>query len=120
MDKETREFLDGKFNAIDEKLAGMDRNFLGMDEKYKETKHYFRIISEGLQSEIKLVAEGVANVNEKLDREVTFLRQEMKSEFGEVKAMIKFSHAELNHRVRTVEESVFSLQSRMERLEVRQ
>jgi hypothetical protein len=38
----------------------------------------------------------VVNLNEKLDRKITALRDEMRSEFKEVKSMIRFSYAELD------------------------
>ena len=75
MDKETRDFLDRKFNAVDEKFAGID-------QKFDETKRYFGVVAEGLRSEIQQVAEGVVNLDEKLDRELTALRQEMRTEFS--------------------------------------
>jgi len=62
------------------------------------------------------VAEGIANVDEKLER----FRQEVKEEFKEAKSMIKLSYAELDRRVQTLEESVLSLQTRMNRLEAEQ
>lgn len=37
--------------------------------------------------------------------------------FAETQAMFKFSHAELDRRVRTLEDTVSDLQSRVERLE---
>ncbi len=43
-----------------------------------------------MEHKIQLVAEGVANLDEKLYREITVLREEMKAEFSEVKAMISF------------------------------
>lgn len=62
------------------------------------------------------MAEGIANVDEKLER----FRQEVKEEFKEAKSMIKLSYAELDRRVQTLEESVLSLQTRMNRLEAEQ
>ena len=44
------------------------------------------------RNEIRPVAEGVANVKEKLER----FRQEVQEEFKELKSMIKFSYAELD------------------------
>ena len=79
----------------------------------EEIKRHFGVVAEGLSSEIRQVAEGVANVDEKLDR----FRQEVAEEFKEVKSMIKFSYAELDHRLITVEGEITSLKSRMERLE---
>lgn len=68
----------------------------------EEIKRYFGVVAEGLGNDIRQVAEGVANVDEKLDREITAFRQDMKAEFGEVKAMIKFSYAEFDRRLTTV------------------
>ena len=60
-------------------------------EQMDEIKRHFDVVAEGLRSEIRQVAEGVANVDEKLEREISALSQEMRTEFKEVKAMIKFS-----------------------------
>ena len=43
--------------------------------------HQFHVISEDVISQVKLVAEGVGNVNEKLDR----TRQELKTEIQETR-----------------------------------
>ena len=82
----------------------------------EEIKRHFGVVIEGLESKIQIVAEGISNVDEKLER----FRQEFKEEFEEVKSMIKFSYAELDRRVQTLEESVLSLQTRMNRLEAKQ
>ena len=58
-----------------------------------EIIHEFHVISEGIISQVKQVAEGVASVNEKLDR----IRQELKTEIQEARqeilAAVKFSYA---------------------------
>ncbi len=84
-------------------------------EEIEEIKRHFDVVAEGLEHKIQLVAEGVTNVNEKLER----FRQEVQEEFKEVKAMIKFSYAELDRRIRTLEEDFLTLKSRVERLETR-
>jgi len=86
------------------------------NEQIEEIKRHFGVVAEGLRNEIRQVAEGVANVDEKLER----FRREVQEEFKEVKSMIKFSYAELDRRVCTLEEMVTSLQTRVERLEARQ
>ena len=43
----------------------------------EEIVHQFHVISEGVISQVKLVAEGVANVNEKLDRKSNELKAEI-------------------------------------------
>jgi len=60
------------------------------NEQVGEIKRYFGVVAEGLRNDIRQVAEGVTNVSEKLDREITALRDEMRTEFNEVKSMTKF------------------------------
>jgi len=110
MDQETREFLDRKFDAI-------DRKFTGVDEKFEETKRHFGVVAEGLRSEIQQVAEGVVNLNEKFDREMTSLREGNEQAHREILSAIKFSYAELDRRITTLEGEFGSLKSRVERLE---
>jgi len=45
------------------------------------------------------------------------LATDQANEFDDVPSMIKFSHHELDRRLRTLEELVFDLQARVERLE---
>ena len=87
MDKELTEFLNRKFSAIDEKFAGMDQKFDVVDGKFEEVKRHFGVVAEGLEHKIQLVAEGVANVDETLER----FRREVQEEFKEVKFMTSFS-----------------------------
>ncbi len=88
-------------------------------EQMEEIKRHFGVVAEGLGRKIQQVAEGVVDLNENLDREMTALRQEMRTEFGEVKSMIKFSYTELDRRIRALEEGVAVLQARIERVEAR-
>ena len=46
------------------------------NEQMEEIKRHFDVVAEGLGHKIQLVAEGVANLNEKFDREMTSLREE--------------------------------------------
>ena len=51
------------------------------NEQMEEIKRHFGVVAEGLEHKIQLVAEGVANLDEKLER----FRQEVTEEFKEVK-----------------------------------
>lgn len=127
MDKETQEFLerkfnridekfdtiDGRFNRIDERLDASDARFNTIDERLEENKRYFGVVAEGLRNEVRQVAEGVANVDEKLEH----FRGEFTEEFKEVRALIKFSYAELGQRIRVLEGNVQTLGARLDRLE---
>lgn len=84
---------------------------------HAETRRHFEVLTEGTQYEIRVVAASVAGVNEKLDREAGDIRDEMRRGFTETQAMIKFSHADIDRRMRTLEDAVADLLSRVERLE---
>lgn len=92
-----------------------------MDEELKkliessaaETRRHFDVVAEGLQSKIEAVAEGVLSCNERIDR----LEERMKEEFANTRAMIRFSHHELDRRVQALETAVADMQARLERLE---
>lgn len=85
----------------------------------EEIKRHFGVVAEGLRNEIRQVAEGVINLNEKFDREISAFRHEVKEEFKEVRALIKFSYAELDQRIRLLEDGFHGLKTRLERLEAR-
>lgn len=116
------------FDAIRQDSAALRQEFAADRQAnaaaHAETRRHFDVVTEATRQEIRLVVEAVALVDEKLDREATEIRQEMRTGFTETQAMIKFSHAELDRRVRTIEESqrtledaLAALQSRVERLE---
>ena len=91
---------------------------------HEETRRYFDVTAESLRTEIRVVGEAVAQVDEKLHREVKRLEEKIDGGFADTQAMIKFSHAELDRRLRTLEdsqhtleESLAELQARVERLE---
>lgn len=89
------------------------------DDFKKEIVHEFHIVSEGLVSQVKQVAEGVVNLNEKLDRTRQELKAEIQETRQEVLAAIKFSYAELDRRITTLEREFFDLKLRVEKIENR-
>jgi len=95
-------------------LEAMQRENLAA---HADTRRHFDVVSEATRHEIRLVAESVAHVNEKLDRETSDIRDEMRRGFAETQAMIKFSHVELDRRVGKLEQAFAELQARVERLE---
>ena len=82
-------------------------------EAVEEIKRHFGVIAEHLEGKIQLLAEG----QEVLRREAQQFREEVRAEFQEVKAMIKFSYAELDRRVRSLETDLVELRARVERIE---
>src|SRR5262249_41248641 len=73
---------------------GMDR------ETADEIKRHFGVVADGLRSRIQLVAEGLSAFHGESKRDSEAHRREMRTEFDEVKSMIRFAHAELDRRVR--------------------
>ena len=61
--------------------------------------------AEALRSEIHLVAEGVAVVDEKIDRRTAELDEKIERTTAETHALIKYSYSDLDRRVRALEES---------------
>jgi hypothetical protein len=89
-----------------------------------DNQHFFATGAERLRHEIQLVAEGVTDTRKVLNREVASVREEVVRTASETQAMIRFSHAELDRRVRaledshrTVEQTLADLQARLDRLE---
>ena len=94
------------------------------DRLAAENRHYFEIAMESNKHEIGLIAEKVTRLDEKLDQTSANLEQKIEQTAAETQAMIRFSHAELDRRIRvleesqrTLEESVSDLQARVERIE---
>ena len=89
-------------------------------KKFKEEiVHQFHVISEVFISQVKQVAEGVANVDEKLDRRFNQLKAEIQETRQEVLAAVKFSYAELDKRITTLEKEFLELKHRVEKIKTR-
>jgi ABC-type phosphate transport system auxiliary subunit len=110
---------------FDEKAVEMGRHFdesaadtkHHFDEKAAETQRHFDVVAESLRADIRIIAEGHVMLNEKMDRMRQELRDEMRSGFDEVRSAIRFSYAEIDRRVSTLESHVVALTSRLERVE---
>jgi hypothetical protein len=84
---------------------------------HAETQRLFGSTAEGLRSDIRLLADAIATVDEKYDRRYHDVIQRMERGFADTQAMIKFSHAELDRRMTALEVSMADLQARVTRLE---
>ncbi|HEX3583365.1 MAG TPA: hypothetical protein VH087_16465 [Thermoanaerobaculia bacterium] len=61
--------------------------------------------------------EGIVNLTEQLKRTEERLDEKIDRTTAETQSMLRFSHVDLDRRMRTLEESVASLEDRVERLE---
>ena len=123
MDKENLapliEFIGKKFDQVDQRFEGMDRRLDQMATKedvraqQAETRRHFDVVAEGLRSQIQLVAEGVSAANQRLDG----FQQKVEEEFAETRAAIRFSYAQLDERIQSLEHNYSALNERVARLE---
>jgi len=81
----------------------------------EEVKRHFNVVAEQLGGQIRLVAEGVSGLDLKIDA----LREEVRSESEETRAMIRLSYAALDQRIRRLEDGFTTLAARVDKLEVR-
>lgn len=95
-----------------------DKDLKGMIEgATADARRHFDVVAERLDRKIETIAEAVGSLGGELRGELDEQRQEIRRGFADTQAMIKFSHAELDRRVRVLEEAVSSLHARIERLE---
>ena len=66
-----------------------------------DAKRHFEILVEDVRGDVRLVAEGVVAVNERVDR----LEIRMDERFEETNALIRLSYRDLDRRVTTLEGS---------------
>lgn len=80
---------------------------------HSDTRRHFEVLTEGTRKDIQIVAESVLHLNEKLAR----TDEKIERTAAETQAMLKFSHVEIDRRIRSLEDAIADLQSRVERLE---
>jgi hypothetical protein len=92
-----------------EETADIRSDIVSMrDENAKahvETRRHFDVALEAFKHEIRLVAEGVDQTREMLARKSAELEEKNDRSAAETQAMIKSSHADLDRRMRTLEET---------------
>ncbi len=79
----------------------------------EEIIHQFHVVSEGVIDQVKLVAEGVANVNEKLER----TRKELKEEIDNKTQPIAQAVLELIGKVGALDGKVSDLDRKVDALD---
>jgi len=111
MEKEIKDYLDRNFAKLTTKEE--------MRELEDGVLHEFHITAEALRDDMKQVAEGVINLNEIFDRRIDELERKMDQNHQDVLAAIKFSYAELDKRIITLEFQMKQLDERLRRVESR-
>jgi len=97
------EAVDRRFDAIDQRFDAMERRQGTTDARLEDTRRHLGILIENLDGKIQLVAEGVINVDQKIDRVRDELKAELHSEIDGVKTLIRLSYRDLDSRARRLE-----------------
>lgn len=85
-----------------------------MDEKeLEEIKRHFDVVAEDLKKEISIVAEGHSTILQ----EIKESRKENEEAHHEMISMVKFSYAELDKRITTLEQEMTSMKNRLAQVE---
>jgi len=87
------------------------------NRQVEEIKRHFSVVAEGLRDEIRLIAEGVVNLDGKFEREMTESRKENKEAHSDIMAAIKFSYTELDRRTTFLENKYEDVERRLRKLE---
>lgn len=111
---------DRKDYATKEDLKNLREDVKGDLKDFKEEIiHRFHIISEDHLTQIKQLAEGITNLYEKSERDKAELKSEIRETRQEILAAVKFSYAELDRRLTTLENEFLELKRRVEKIESR-
>jgi hypothetical protein len=94
--------MDERFARMDERFARIDERFDHIDERFEELEtevRQTRVLVEAVDSNVRLVAEGVMGVTERLEA----FQEEAVLGFKDVKASIVPYYQNLDSRVRILE-----------------
>ena len=69
-----------------------------------ETRRHIDVVNAATRNDIRLVAEAVLHVREDLRRTESRLDAKIDLSIAETQALIRFSHAQLDHRLRGLEQ----------------
>jgi hypothetical protein len=84
-----------------------------------ELRRHFDVVGEALRADVRLVAEGVTALSDRVDRVEVNLREEILRAQRELSAMLRFSYAELDRKIQSLEARVSELGLRYGELESR-
>ncbi|OQW40986.1 MAG: hypothetical protein A4C66_10430 [Nitrospira sp. HN-bin3] len=83
------------------------------DAQVEEIKRHFGVVAEALRSDVRQIAEDHSVIGHELRQ----MRNEVREEFKEMRALMRLSFSQLDQRIRTLETDISTLKARMDRLE---
>ena len=71
--------------------------------EFEKTRRHFDVVAEGMRADVRLVAEDVVSLAERVDRVEENLRQEIRETRRDLTALLTVSYTDLDRRVRRLE-----------------
>ena len=93
--------MDARFDQVDARFEQVDARFEQMDVKFDNLRIEVGTRLDGMHTDIKKIAEGVDNVDEKLER----FRGETAANFKDVRSDIQMSFTVLGKRISKLEDN---------------
>jgi len=96
MDAELRAYLDRVDSRFDESDRRLEAVAARLDSPFDETRRHFDVVAEGMRSDIRLVAEGVSSLSERVDRLEHNLREEIRETRRDLTSLLTASYTDLD------------------------
>ena len=100
MDQELVQYLDGRFQTLDERFDRIERRLDTHDQRFDEVKRHTGVLVEGLRHEVQLLAEGFATF---IESRYAQDQANIAEQFRETRALIHLSYDQLRQRVENLE-----------------
>jgi hypothetical protein len=125
MDQELIAYLDKNFRETSRQIEGLREEMVGRFEqvgsrfeRVEEAIRHNQVSLESLRGEVRLMAEGVMGLDERLG----FLREEVSREIKEADSFLRLSYADMDRHIKDMDKyvriSLLEINSRVRPLEV--
>ena len=105
--EETRRHFDDVAGGLQAQAVETRRHFHVVAGELRaqavETRRHFDVVAEGMRADVRLVAEGVSSLAERVDRVEHNLREEIRETRRDLTALLTASYTDLDRRVRRLE-----------------
>lgn len=102
MEQRLSSAMEQRSDRIEQRMDHMEQRFSQDTQDLRQDVRQVYVVVEGLHDKIQLVAEGVTNVNEALDRH----RDEVSQRFDDLESLVRSSDRALASRVGDLEQKV--------------
>jgi uncharacterized protein YukE len=99
MDQDLLAYLEQRFGAMEQRFESMETRFSGEIQGLHQEIRQVHVLVEDIQDKVQLAAEGIMNVNERLDRH----QEETRERFDSLESLVRSSDRALASRVETLE-----------------